>query len=178
GTSQTHATNQSLIKTWMYDAVKDFAPVAGVAAMPLVLIVRKDFPAASLAELVALAKTKPSGLTFGSAGPGSGLHRAGELLKIKAGIDMVHVPYKGISLMVPDVLAGRIDLSIAPLPGLVAQQIASGHARVLGIASATRTPQLPDVPTFAEAGVPGVEADAWTALFAPAKTPVAVIDRL
>ena len=178
GTSQTHATNQSLIKSWTFDAEKDFAPVAGVAAMPHVLVVRKDLPAANLGELVALAKAKPGTLTFGSAGPGSGLHLAGELLKAKAGIDMLHVPFKGISPMMTELLAGRVDLSIAPLPGLVGQQIASGNVRVLGIASAKRTPQLPDVPTFAEAGVPGVEADAWSALFAPAKTPPATIERL
>jgi tripartite-type tricarboxylate transporter receptor subunit TctC len=178
GTSQTHATNQSLIKGWTFDAVKDFAPVAGVAAMPHVLVVRKDLPAANLGELVVLAKAKPGGLTFGSAGPGSGLHLAGELLKAKAGIDMLHVPFKGISPMMTELLAGRVDLSIAPLPGLVGQQIASGNVRVLGIASGKRTPQLPDVPTFAEAGVPGVEADAWSALFAPAKTPPATIQRL
>ena len=178
GTSQTHATNQSLIKSWTFDAMKDFTPVAGMAAMPHVLIVRKDFPAQSLGELVALATAKPGSLTFGSAGVGSGLHLAGELLKTKAEIDMVHVPFKGISLMLPEIIAGRIDLSIAPLPGLVAQQIASGNVRALGIASAKRTPQLPDVPTFAEAGVSGVEADAWSALFAPAKTPPAVIEQL
>jgi tripartite-type tricarboxylate transporter receptor subunit TctC len=178
GTTQTHATSQSLIKNWGFDAVKDFAPVAGVAAMPHVLIVRKDFPATSVAELVALAKAKPGSLTFGSAGPGSSPHLAGELLKAKAGIDMLHVPYKGISQMVPELLAGRVDLSIAPLPGLIAQQIASGSVRALGIASAKRSPQLPNVPTIAEAGVAGVEADAWSALFAPAKTPPATIERL
>ena len=142
GTSQTHATNQSLIKSWTFDAEKDFAPVAGVAAMPHLLVVRKDLPAANLGELVALAKAKPGTLTFGSAGPGSGLHLAGELLKAKAGIDMLHVPFKGISPMMTELLAGRVDLSIAPLPGLVGQQIASGNVRVLGIASAKRTPQL------------------------------------
>jgi len=178
GTSQTHATNQSLIKSWTFDAVKDFTPVAGVAAMPHVLVVRKDFPAANLGELVALAKAKPGSLTFGSAGIGSGLHLAGELLKAKAGIDMLHVPFKGITPMMTELLAGRVDLSIAPLPGLVGQQIGSGNVRALGIASANRTPQLPDVPTFAEAGVLGVEADAWSALFAPAQTPPAVIERL
>jgi tripartite-type tricarboxylate transporter receptor subunit TctC len=178
GTSQTHATNQSLIKSWTFDAVKDFSPIAGVAAMPHVLVVRKDFPAASLAELVAMAKAKPGSLTFGSAGIGSGLHLAAELLKNKAGIEMLHVPYKGISLIIPELLAGRLDLSITPLPGLVAQQIASGNVRALGIASAQRTPQLDTVPTFAEGGVAGVEADAWSALFAPARTPPAVIEQL
>jgi tripartite-type tricarboxylate transporter receptor subunit TctC len=178
GTNQTHATNQSLIKSWTFDAVKDFTPVAGVAAMPHVLVVRKDFSANSLSDLVAMAKAKPGALTFGSMGNGSGAHLAAELFKTKAGIDMLHVPYKGLAPMTTELLAGRVDLSIAPLPGLIAQQIASGNVRALGIASAKRTPQLPDVPTFAEAGVAGVEADAWSALFAPAKTPPAVVEQL
>jgi tripartite-type tricarboxylate transporter receptor subunit TctC len=178
GTNQTHATNQSLIKNWSFDAVKDFTPVAGVAAMPHVLVVRKDFAANSAGDVVAMAKAKPGGLTFGSMGNGSGAHLAGELFKTRAGIDMLHVPFKGLSPMTTELLAGRVDLSIAPLPGLIAQQIASGNVRALGIASARRTPQLDSVPTFAEGGVAGVEADAWSALFAPAKTPAPVIDQL
>jgi tripartite-type tricarboxylate transporter receptor subunit TctC len=178
GTNQTHATNQSLIKNWPFDAVKDFVPVAGVAAMPHVLVVRKDFEAQSVGDVVAMAKAKPGVLTFGSMGNGSGAHLAAELFKTQAGIDMLHVPYKGLSPMTTELLAGRVDLSIAPLPGLIAQQIASGNIRALGIASATRNSQLDGVPTFAEAGVQGVEADAWSALFAPAKTPSPVIDQL
>jgi tripartite-type tricarboxylate transporter receptor subunit TctC len=178
GTNQTHATNQSLIKNWPFDAVKDFAPVAGVAAMPHVLVVRKDFEANSVGDVVAMAKVKPGALTFGSMGNGSGAHLAAELFKTRAGIDMLHVPYKGLSPMTTELLAGRVNLSIAPLPGLIAQQIASGNIRALGIASAARAPQLDTVPTFAEAGVTGVEADAWSALFAPAKTPSDVIDQL
>jgi tripartite-type tricarboxylate transporter receptor subunit TctC len=178
GTNQTHATNQSLIRNWPFDAVKDFAPVAGVAAMPHVLVVRKAFEASSVGDVVAMAKAKPGALTFGSMGNGSGAHLAAELFKTRAGIDMLHVPYKGLSPMTTELLAGRVDLSIAPLPGLIAQQIASGNIRALGIASAARTPQLDTVPTFAEAGVAGVEADAWSALFAPAKTPSDVIDQL
>lgn len=178
GTNQTHATNQSLIKNWTFDAVKDFAPVAGVAAMPHVLVVRKDFEAKTVGDVVAMAKAKPGALTFGSMGNGSGAHLAGELFKTKAGIDMLHVPFKGLSPMTTELLAGRVDFSIAPLPGLIAQQIASGNVRALAIASARRTPQLDAVPTFAEGGVAGVEADAWSALFAPAKTPTPVIDQL
>ena len=136
GTNQTHATNQSLIKSWTFDGAKDFAPVAGVAAMPHVLVVRKEFEAQSVADVVKLAKAKPGTLTFGSMGNGSGAHLAGELFKTKAGIDMLHVPYKGLAPMTTELLAGRVDLSIAPLPGLIAQQIASGNVRVLGIASA------------------------------------------
>jgi tripartite-type tricarboxylate transporter receptor subunit TctC len=160
GTNQTHATNQSLIKNCPYDAVRDFAPVAGIAAMPHVLVVRKSLAAASVGEVITMAKSKPGALTFGSMGNGSGAHLAGELFKTKAGIDMLHVPFKGLSPMLTELLADRIDLSIAPLPGLIGQQIEAGNVRALGVASARRVPQLASVPTFAEAGVPGVEADA------------------
>jgi tripartite-type tricarboxylate transporter receptor subunit TctC len=178
GTNQTHATNQSLIKNCPYDAVRDFAPVAGIAAMPHVLVVRPSLAVASLGELVALARQQPGTLTFGSTGNGSGAHLAGELFKTKAAIDLLHVPFKGLAPMTTEMLGDRIDLGILPLPGLVAQLIAAGSVRALATASAQRTPQLATVPTFAEAGVAGVEADAWSALFAPAKTPPATIDRL
>jgi tripartite-type tricarboxylate transporter receptor subunit TctC len=178
GTNQTHATNQSLIKNCPYDAVKDFTPVAGIAAMPHVLVVRKSLAVASIGEVVAMAKAKPGALTFGSTGNGSGAHLAGELFKTKAAIDMLHVPFKGLSPMLTELLADRIDMSIAPLPGLIGQQIESGAVRALGVASAERVAQLASVPTFAQAGVGGVEADAWSALFAPAKTPPAAIERL
>jgi len=178
GTNQTHATDQSLVKNCPYDAVRDFAPVAGLAAMPHVLVARKSLPVTGLAELVALAKAQPGKLTFGSTGVGSSAHLAGELFKTKAGIDMLHVPFKGLAPMTTEMLADRIDLSIAPLPGLIAQLIGGGAIRPLAIASAARAAQLADVPTFAQAGVAGVEADAWSALFAPARTPPAVVDRL
>ena len=178
GTNQTHATNQSLIKNCPYDAVRDFAPVAGIAAMPHVLVVRKSLALTSVGDVVAMAKAKPGTLTFGSTGNGSGAHLAGELFKTKAGIDMLHVPFKGLSPMLTELLADRIDISIAPLPGLIGQQIESGSVRALGLARAERVPQLASVPTFAESGVPGVEADAWSALFAPARTPASVIERL
>ena len=178
GTNQTHATNQSLIKNCPYDAVKDFVPVAGIAAMPHVLVVRNSLALTSVGDVVAMAKAKPGSLTFGSTGNGSGAHLAGELFKTKAGIDMLHVPFKGLSPMLTELLADRIDMSIAPLPGLIGQQIESGTIRVLGLARAERVPQLAAVPTFAESGVPGVEADAWSALFAPARTPAPIIERL
>jgi tripartite-type tricarboxylate transporter receptor subunit TctC len=178
GTNQTHATNQSLIKNCPYDAVRDFTPVAGLAAMPHVLVTRKGLGVNSLAELVALARARPGILTFGSTGNGSGAHLAGELFKSKAGIELLHVPFKGLSPMTTEMLADRIDLSIAPLPGLIGQLIATGSLPALATASAHRADQLAAVPTFAEAGVAGVEADAWSALFAPAKTPPAVVERL
>ncbi|MGZ3293189.1 MAG: Bug family tripartite tricarboxylate transporter substrate binding protein, partial [Xanthobacteraceae bacterium] len=178
GTNQTHATNQSLIKNCPYDAVKDFVPVAGIAAMPHVLVVRNSLPLTSVGDVVAMARAKPGSLTFGSTGNGSGAHLAGELFKTKAGIDMLHVPFKGLSPMLTELLADRIDMSIAPLPGLIGQQIESGTIRALGLARAERVPQRAAVPTFAESGVPGVEADAWSALFAPARTPAPIIERL
>ena len=177
-TNQTHATNQSLIKNCPYDAVKDFVPVAGIAAMPHVLVVRNSLALTSVGDVVAMAKAKPGSLTFGSTGNGSGAHLAGELFKTKAGIAMLHVPFKGLSPMLTELLADRIDMSIAPLPGLIGQQIESGTIRALGLARAERVPQLAAVPTFAESGVPGVEADAWSALFAPARTPAPIIERL
>jgi tripartite-type tricarboxylate transporter receptor subunit TctC len=178
GTNQTHATDQSLIKDCPYDAVRDFAPVAGLAAMPHVLVTRNTLEVRTVGELVALAWQKPGALTFGSPGNGSGAHLAGELFKTRAAIDILHVPFKGLAPMTTEMLAGRIDLGVVPLPGLIAQLIAAGKVRALAVASAHRAAQLPDLPTFAEAGVAGVEADAWAALFAPAKTPPAVIDRL
>jgi tripartite-type tricarboxylate transporter receptor subunit TctC len=178
GTNQTHVFNQSLIKNCPYDAVKDFSPVANIIVTPHVLVVRKDLAATSLAELVALATSKPGGLTFGTIGPGSSSHLATELFKLKAGIDVVHVPFKGLAPLVTELLAGRIDLSIAPLPGLMQKQIEGNKVRALALASAKRTNFLPSIPTFAESGLPGVEADALGALFAPAKTPPAVIERL
>ena len=178
GTTQTHATDQSLIRNCPYDAVRDFTPVAGIAAMPLALVTRKSLPVTRLADLVALARQQPGKLTFGSTGVGSSAHLAAELLKTRAGIDRLHVPFKGLGPMTTEMLADRIDLSIAPLPGLILQLIANGSVRALAVASAARAAQLPDVPTFTEAGVAGVEADTWSALFAPAKTPPAVVDRL
>jgi tripartite-type tricarboxylate transporter receptor subunit TctC len=178
GTNQTHATNQSLIKDCPYDAVRDFTPVAGVAAMPHVLVTRNSLDVKSVADLVALARREPGKLTFGSTGNGSGAHLAGELFKTRAGVSLLHVPFRGLAPMTTEMLADRIDLGIVPLPGLIAQMIAAGKVRALAVASARRADQLPNIATFAEAGVPGVEADAWSALFAPAKTPPAVIERL
>jgi tripartite-type tricarboxylate transporter receptor subunit TctC len=167
-----------MIKNCPYDAVKDFAPVAGITITPHVLVVRKDLPATSLEEFIALAKARPGALTFGTIGPGSSAHLSTELFKLKAGIDMLHVPFKGLAPLTTELLAGRIDLSIAPLPGLIQKQVESGSIRPLALASAKRTEFLPSLPTFAEAGVAGVEADAFGALFAPARTPPPVIDRL
>jgi len=177
GTNQTHATNQSLLKNNPYDAVKDFSPVAGVADIPHVLVVRRELAADNVAALVALAKAQPGALSYGSTGNGSASHLAAELFKTRAGVDLLHVPFRGAAPMTTELLAGRVDVSFATLPSVIAY-IDAGVLRALAVASPRRAPRLPSVPTLAEAGVAGVEADAWFALFAPARTPDAVRERL
>ena len=177
GTNQTHATNQSLLKNWPFDAVKDFSPVAGIAEIPHVLVVRQGLGAENVAALVALAKKSPGALNYASTGIGSASHLAAELFKTRAGVDLQHIPFRGAAPMLTELLAGRVDLTFATLPGVIST-IESGALRAMSVASARRAARLPDVPTLAEAGVPGVEADAWFAVFAPAKTPAAIIDKL
>jgi tripartite-type tricarboxylate transporter receptor subunit TctC len=177
GTNQTHATNQSLIKNIQYDGVKDFAPVAGIAGIPHMLVTKKGLAAANVRDLVALAKAQPGKLSYGSTGNGSASHLAAELFKTRSGTDIVHIPFRGAAPMTTELLAGRLDLAFATLPSVISQ-IESRELHALAVASAKRAARLPDVPTLAEAGVTGVEADAWFALFAPAKTPQPAIDRL
>jgi len=177
GTNQTHATNQSLLKNCPYDAVTDFAPVAGIADIQHVLVVRRGLEVADVAALVALAKKSPGQLNYASTGVGSAAHLAGELFKTRAGIDLQHIPFRGSAPLLTELLAGRVDLSFATLPSVVSS-IKAGSIRVLAVASAARAARLPNLPTLAEVGVPGVEADAWFALFAPAKTPSSVIDAI
>ena len=147
--------------------------------MPHVLVTRNSLPVTTVAELVALAKQQPGKLTFGSTGNGSGAHLAGELFKTKAGIELLHVPFKGLAPMTTEMLADRIDLSIAPLPGLIGQLIAA-EANCARSRSRARAapPSFPRFRRLPKPALAGVEADAWSALFAPAKTPAAVIERL
>ena len=177
GTNQTHATNQSLLKNCPYDAVKDFAPVAGIADIPHVLVTRQGLEAENVAALVALAKKQPGALNYASTGIGSASHLAAELFKTRAGVDLQHIPFRGSAPMTTELLAGRVDLTFATLPSVIAH-IEAGALRALAVASPKRAARLPNLPTLAEAGVPGVEADAWFALFAPAKTPHAIVERL
>ena len=177
GTNQTHATNQSLLKNCPYDAVKDFAPVAGIADIPHVLVVRRGLEAANVAALVQMAKKSPGELNYASTGVGSASHLAAELFKTKAGVALQHIPFRGSAAMTTELLAGRVDLTFATLPSVI-PHIDTGAIRPLAVASAKRAARLPNLPTLAEAGVPGVEADAWFALFAPAKTPGAILERL
>lgn len=177
GTNQTHATNQNLLKNCPYDAVKDFAPVAGIADIQHVLVVRRGLEVADVGALVALAKKAPNALNYASTGVGSASHLAAELFKTKAGVELQHIPFRGSAPMTTELLAGRVDVSFATLPTVISY-IETDVVRALAVASATRAARLPELPTLAEAGVSGVEADAWFALFAPAKTPAPVVEQL
>ena len=166
-----------LYKGLKFDVLKSFEPIANVMNAPAVLAVSKKLPVTDLKSLIALAKQKPGSLTFGSTGPGGSQHLAGELLKQKAGIDMLHVPYKGASGAMTDLMAGNVDMvfvtSMSALPALK-----SGNPRPLAVASKKRLPQMPNVPTMDESGLPGFEADSWNGLLAPAGTPAPILDRL
>jgi tripartite-type tricarboxylate transporter receptor subunit TctC len=168
--------NPSLQEQLPYDALRDFVAVQKLVSLPNVLVVHPSVPAKSVRELIAYAKSKP-GLTYASSGTGTGAHLAGELFRSMAGLDLVHVPYKGGGAVMPDVIAGRVHMSFATLPSSLAH-IQSGKLRALGVSSKTRSPSLPDLPTISEAGLPGYEAGNWIGLFAPAKTPRPVIARL
>jgi len=177
GTNQTHATYQSLLKNCPYDAVKDFTAVAGIADIPHVLVVRRGLDAENVGALISLARKSPGALNYASTGVGSASHLAAELFKTRAGVNLQHIPFRGSAPMTTELLAGRIDLTFATLPSVISH-IDTGAIRALAVASPRRAPRLPNLPTLAGAGVEGVEADAWFALFAPAQTPAAVVDRL
>jgi tripartite-type tricarboxylate transporter receptor subunit TctC len=177
GTNQTHAANQSLLKNCPYDAVKDFTAVAGIADIPHVLVVRRGLDAENVGALISLARKSPGGLNYASTGVGSASHLAAELFKTQAGVNLQHIPFRGSAPMTTELLAGRIDLTFATLPSVISH-IDTGAVRALAVASARRASRLPNLPTLAEAGVGGVEADAWFALFAPAQTPAAIVERL
>lgn len=175
--SNTHAINASLYKRLNYDPVNDFAPVLQFANSPNVLVIHPSLPVKSLKELIALAKSKPGQIDYASSGNGSSQHLFTALFTTMAGIEMNHVPYKGSGQARTDLLSGQISVS---MPGIasVIQHIQSGRLRALGVTSAKRSPQLPNVPTIAEAGVKGYDADQWLGLVAPAKTPPEAIARL
>jgi tripartite-type tricarboxylate transporter receptor subunit TctC len=166
-----------LRKNVPYDTLRDFAPISLISIGPFVLITNPSVPVKTVKELIALAKAQPGKLSYASAGTGVANHLAMELFKQMTGVDILHVPYKGAPQAVIDVMAGHMQMmfnSIAP----ILANIKAGRLRVLGIASAKRSPQLPDVPTISEAGVPGFEAVNWFGMFAPAKTPKPIITRL
>ena len=172
-----HFINASVYRDLPYDTVKDIAPVTLVATHYLVLIVSPTAPTKSVAELVALAKSKPQQVNFGSWGNGSLAQLSGELLKTMAKVDMTHVPYKGAPQAATDIMAGRINFMFTTMPtGLPFVQ--AGKLRALAVTSTQRLPFLPDVPTMIESGYPGFEVQSWRALFVPAGTPAYIINKL
>jgi tripartite-type tricarboxylate transporter receptor subunit TctC len=177
GTMGTQAINPNLYPRLRYDPVKDFAPVSLTHATPRVLVVHPQVAAKNIAELIALAKARPGEITFGSAGNGSSGHLAGEYFKSLTGIAMTHVPYKGTSGAMVDLLAGRISMSI-DAPAAYLEYIRSGQVRPLGVTSLKRMAILPEVPTIAESGVPGFDVSNWLGVLAPAGTPPAVVTQL
>jgi tripartite-type tricarboxylate transporter receptor subunit TctC len=175
-TSTTLAINKALYKKLPYDPVKDFTPIALVAAVPFALIINPQLPAKTLSEFVAYAKSTP-GLAYGSAGNGSPQHLGAEMLKSAAAIDIRHVPYRGSVPAMLDVIAGHIPLMVMDLqPAL--QQIREGKVRVLGVTTPKRIAAAPDIPTLAEAGLPGFELVAWQGVVAPAGVPRDIVDPL
>jgi tripartite-type tricarboxylate transporter receptor subunit TctC len=177
GTVGTHAINASLYAKMPYDHVKDFAPVILVASVPNVLEVNPALPVNSVAELIAYAKANPGKLNFASSGNGTSIHLSGELFKVMAGVQMTHVPYKGSAPALQDLIAGQVQLMFDNLPPSL-PQIKAGKLRALAVTSAARASALPDVPTVAEAGLPGFEASSWFGVLAPAGTPPAIVAKL
>ncbi len=177
GSSPTHAIAPSLNPALPYDPLRDFDAVILVAVVPNVLVVNPALPVNSVKELMAYAKSQPGKLNFASAGNGTSQHLSGELFKVMTGVDMVHVPYKGTAPALNDLLAGQVQLSFDNIPALL-PHIQSGKLRALAVTPALRSVALPDLPTVAEAGVPGYDASVWFGVFVPAGTPRPVIQRL
>jgi tripartite-type tricarboxylate transporter receptor subunit TctC len=171
------AANPTLFKTLPFDTLKDLQMVHFLFRTPLALVVNPDLPVKSVAELIALLKQKPGEISFGHAGPGSSLHLAAELFQAMTGTRMNGVAYRGAPPALNDVMAGHVALMFADT-GTVMAQIAAGQVRALGVTSTTRVPAAADIPTIAEAGVPGFDAVAWTMLAVPAATPKPIVDRL
>lgn len=168
----THAINPSLYKKLPYDAVRDFTPIALVAAAPVAIVVHPSQPVNDLASLVALAKRTPGKISYGSAGNGTPGHLTGEMFKAAAGVDLQHVPYKGSAPAVTDLIGGQIQMMFDPMQSVMSY-VQAGKLRAIAVSSAARSPVLPNVPTVAESGYQGFEFMAWWGVFAPAALPAA-----
>ena len=176
-TASTHSLAPVLNPKLPYDPINGFAPVSMIGGTPYVLVVYPGLEAKSVHDLIALAKAKPGALNYGSAGPASLAHLAGELFSFMAGARLTHVPYKASAQSVTDMISGRLDMQFATIAPMLSN-IRAGQLRALAVTGTERVPLLPDVPTVAEAGVPGYEASLWMAIVAPAGTPAAIIERL
>ena len=177
GTHAINAINASLYKKMPFDPIKDFAPLTRVANVPNLLVANPAQPYKSVKELIAYAKANPGKVNFGSSGNGSSIHLSGELFKSLAKVDMVHVPYKGSAPAVTDLLGNLIGIMFDNMP-LAIQHVRSGKLVPIAVTTAKRSPELPNVPTIAEAGVPCYEATSWFGMFAPAGTPAPVLAKL
>jgi tripartite-type tricarboxylate transporter receptor subunit TctC len=174
--TSSHVIVAALFQKLNYDLVRDFAPISLLGTTPFILTVHPSVPAASIKDLIALAKSRPGEIRYGSGGPGTPPHLATEILKTMTGVDLFHVPYKGITPALIETIAGQVQLTIAVVPAVL-PFLKSGKLKALGVTSLKRTPLVPDVPTIAET-VPGYEVIGWYSLVAPAKTPEKIISRL
>ncbi len=177
GTVGTHAINESLYKKMPFDPIKDFAPLSRVANVPNLLVAHPSQPFKTVPEMIAYAKANPGKINFGSSGSGSSIHLSGELFKSMAKVDMVHIPYKGSAPAVNDLLGNQIAIMFDNMPSAI-QHVRAGKLHAIAVTTAKRSPELPNVPTIAEAGVPGYEATSWFGLFAPAATPAPIVAKL
>ncbi|GAB4563150.1 MAG: tripartite tricarboxylate transporter substrate binding protein [Rhizobacter sp.] len=177
GTIASHAINPALQPKMPYNAATDFAPVILLGSISNVLLVGAEQPFKNVKDLIAAAKAKPGSITFASAGQGSSQHMSGEMFKLLAGAELTHVPYKGSAPAIQDVIGGQVPMSFETVT-VAAPHIQSGRVRALAVTSAARSPALPTVPTLQEAGVAGFDVASWQALYAPAGTPPAVVQRL
>ncbi len=177
GTIGTQSINPSLYKKMPYDAAKDFVPITRAAMVPNLLVVNKDAPYNTLAEMMAYGKANPGKLTYGSSGNGTTLHLSGELFNLMSGSKITHIPYKGSTPAVADLMGGQISMIFDNMPSVI-QQVKSGRLKALAVTSAQRNPQLPDIPTIQEVGVTGYEVWSWFGLLAPAATPKPIVDKL
>ena len=177
GTASTHTINPALFANLPFDPVRDFVPISLVAQIPNVLLVHPSLGVHSVQELIALARNKPGSLDYASSGNGTTTHLAGELFKMRTGVDIVHVPYKGSSAAIQDLVAGRISIMFENLPiGL--KWVTAGRLIPLAVTGITRSPAMPDVPTMQESGVADFNVTGWSGDFAPAATPPAIVAQL
>jgi tripartite-type tricarboxylate transporter receptor subunit TctC len=173
----THALSPNLYSRVPYDPVKDFAPITLLGIAPTVMVINKDLPVKNLAELIAMAKAKPGELTYASGGNGTPPHINGEVFKAVAGVDLLHVPFKGGGPALADLAAGRVNVMLDTAASAMSH-VRAGRLRALALSAPRRSPEYPDLPTFAEAGLPGYETNAWYSMHAPAGTPDPIVRRL
>lgn len=176
GTVGTHSINGALYPKMPYDMIKDFSPITLLATTPNMLVVHNDVPAKNLKEFIELGK-KEGKMSFASSGSGTSIHVSGELFKTATGIDMTHIPYKGRASAIPDLLGGRVTMMFDNMPSSL-PLVREGKLRALGVTSLKRSAAAPDIPTLAEAGLPGFDAVSWFAMFAPANTPKTIVTKL